>query len=55
MDNADLVELAETQLDQFIHIAHKTLSYWWILRVILSRLETLVTQADIEYYLRGGK
>jgi len=53
MDNA--TELFELELDRLIQIAHKSLSYWQILRVILSRLEPLVMQADSEYYLKGGK
>ena len=53
---ADLIELLESELDLLINKAHKSgLSYWWILRVILSRLETLVMQADSEYYSKGGK
>ena len=56
MDNPEVIKLLESELDLLIDKAHKSeLSYWWILRVILSRLERLVMQADIEYYIKGGK
>ena len=56
MDNAGLIELLECELDDFIIKAHQEgLSFWGILRIILSRLESLVMQADVEYYMKGGK
>ncbi len=56
MDNPELIELLESELDFLINKAHRSgLSYWSVLRIVLSRLESLVTQADAEYYIKGGK
>ena len=56
MDNPELIELLESELDFLINKAHRSeLSYWWILRVILSRIDSLVMQADCEYWIKGGK
>ena len=56
MDNPELIDLFESELDFLIVKAHRSgLSYWWCLRVILSRLESLVMQADVEYYVKSGK
>ena len=56
MDNPEMIELLESELDFLTSKAHKSgLSYWWILRIILSRIEGLVLQADAEYYVKGGK
>ena len=56
MENPDLIELFESELDFLIARAHRSgLSYWWILRTILTRIEDLVMQADCEYYIKGGK
>jgi hypothetical protein len=56
MENPEQIELLESELDFLINKARKSgLSYWWILRVILSRIENLVMQADVEYYVKGGK
>ena len=56
MENTELAELLESELDFLINKAHRSdLSYWRILRVILSRTESLVMQADCEYYVKGGK
>lgn len=53
MDNPDLIESAEFQLDQVISLAHQSgLCYWRILRVLLSRLESLVMQADAEFLMK---
>ena len=53
VDNPETIELAEIQLDQFINLAHKSgLPYWHILRVLLSRLETLVMQSDVEFLMK---
>jgi len=49
MDDADLVEKATIDLDVLITVMHKQgLSYLDILKVFLSRLESLVMQADVE-------
>ena len=56
MDNPELIELFESELDFLITKAHRSgLSFWWILRTILTRIEGLVMQADIEYHIKGGK
>ena len=56
MDNPEIIELLESEFELFVNKARRSgLSYWHILRFILSRLENLVMQADIEYYLKGGK
>ena len=52
MDNPDLIESLELELDMLIAKARKSLSYWQILRVILSRLETLVIQSDVEFWMK---
>jgi len=53
MDNPDLIELLESELDFLIAKAHKSgLCYWSILRVLLSRLESLVMQADVEFLMK---
>ncbi len=52
-DDAELIELLELELDMLINKANKSgLSYWHILRVILSRLETLMMQVDVEMRLK---
>ena len=53
VDNPELIESAEIQLDQFISLAHQSgLCFWSILRVLLSRLESLVMQADAEFLVK---
>jgi len=53
MDNIDEIALLEGELDMLICKAHNEgLSYWHILRVILSRLQSLVMQSDVEYWLK---
>ena len=56
MDNPELIEQLELELDSLINKAHRSgLSFWHILRVILNRLDSLVMQAEVEYYVKGGK
>ena len=56
MDNPELIELFESELDFLVNKAHKSgLSFWWILKVVLTRIEGLVMQSEAEYYLKGGK
>uniref|UniRef100_A0A6M3JLT8 Uncharacterized protein n=1 Tax=viral metagenome TaxID=1070528 RepID=A0A6M3JLT8_9ZZZZ len=53
MDNPELIELAETQLEQFILVAHKSgLNYWQILKLLLAHCVTLQMQADVEFYMK---
>jgi hypothetical protein len=56
MDNPELIDLFESELDFLISKAHRSgLSFWHILRIVLTRIEGLVMQADAEYWLKGGK
>lgn len=56
MDNPEAIELFEGELDVLCNKAHRSgLSWWWILRVVLSRIQLLVIQSDAEYWLKGGK
>ena len=56
MDNPDSIELFESELDFLIAKAHRSgLSFWQILKVVLTRIEDLIMQSEAEYYLKGGK
>ncbi len=56
MDNPALLDLLKSEFDFLIEKSHRSgLSFWQILKVILSRIETLVMQADAEYWFKGGK
>jgi len=56
MDNPELVNLFESEFDFLITKAHRSgLSFWQILKVVLTRIEDLIMQSEVEYYLKGGK
>ena len=56
MDNPEMIDLFESEIDSLIAKTHGGgLSFWWILKIILTRIANLVMQADAEYYIKGGK
>ena len=55
-DNADTIELAETEINRLVGVIHSQgLSYWQILRLFLLACQNLYIQADTDYWLKGGK
>ena len=56
MNDADTIELAETEVARLIEVCHRQgLSYWQILRLFLLACHNLYIQTDAEYWLKGGK
>jgi len=54
MGDAETIELFESELDRLICVGHKSLNYWEILKVVLSRCLSLAMQSEEELYMKGG-
>lgn len=51
MNDPELIEAAEDRLDDFIQKSHSSgLPYWLVLKVLVSRIPTLMMQSDAEYH-----
>ena len=55
MGESEMVELLESEVDFLISKAHKSLNYWQIFKVFLSRCLGLMAQSETEFYAKGGK
>ena len=56
MDNAELIEQVTLTLDQQVEVAHNLgLSYWQILRILLSTNLGVMMKADAEFWQKIEK
>lgn len=56
MENAETIELFESELDRLIMVGHKQgLNYWEILKICLCRCSSLAMQSEVELYQKSSE
>lgn len=55
-NGAEIIELAESEVERLIEVAHcQGLTYWQILDIFLRTACDLHIQASAEYFAKGGQ